>query len=182
MSGQIGNIPDEALAAKARDGDRSAFETLIDRYLPVVYNRLRARLPPEAVEDVTQQVFVAAVRGIERFRGEASFRTWLIAIARHKVADYYRRRQREPETVPFDGQVLGETPNPGSRDDWEEQVLVRVCLRWLPSHYREILLMRFAEGLKFRTIAEILDISLDAAKSRYRRAVAALAEEMRRGT
>jgi RNA polymerase sigma-70 factor (ECF subfamily) len=171
-------LPDEALVAMASGGDRAAFETLVDRYLPVVYNHLRAKLPAGAVEDVTQQVFIGALRGIRRFRGNASFRTWLLSIAQHKVADYYRRQERRPQTVLFDVETYAETANPGSRDAWEDRVLVRVCLRCLPADYQEILLMRFAEGMRFKTIAGTLGISLDAAKSRYRRAVMALAEEM----
>jgi len=173
---------DAALAVMARGGDWDAFEKLFDRYLPVVYDRLRAKLPPEALEDVTQQVFIGALKGIEDFRGEASFRTWLLSIARYKIADYYRKQERRVETVPYDVELHGDADDSGSRDDWEDEVLVRVCLGHLPPHYREVLLMRFAEGLKFKTIARELEISLDAAKSRYRRAVAALAEEMGRET
>lgn len=171
---------DDRLTAMAQDGERAAFERLCDRYLPIVYNRLRAKLPPHAVEDVTQQVFMGAMRGIEGFRGDASFRTWLLSIVRYKVADYYRKQERRVETVPYDVEMHGDANDSGSRDEWEDEVLVRVCLGHLPSHYQEVLLMRFAEGLKFKTIAKELDISLDAAKSRYRRAVAALAEEMER--
>jgi len=177
---------DKKLVSLAQAGDRAAFDTLCDRYLPVVYNRLRAKLPPDAVEDVTQDVFVAATRGIKRFRRNASFHTWICAIARHKVADFYRRRERNPETVLLDAAVHGEGVNEeadgaAARDDWEERRLVRIVLRRLPDHYQEVLLLRFAEGLMFKNVAKELGISLEATKSRYRRAVAALSEEMKRG-
>jgi RNA polymerase sigma-70 factor (ECF subfamily) len=174
MSRQLDSLADEALAKMARAGDRAAFETLCERCLPAVYNRLRALLPPEAVEDVTQEVFIAATRGIRRYRGRALFRTWLAAIARHKVADFYRKRGRQPETNLFDGQE-DSTPEPGG---WEERALVRIALQRLPEHYQEILLLRFAEGMPFDHIACALGVSLEAAKSRYRRAVAAVAQEM----
>ena len=76
MSVPFNTRPDEELAHLARGGDRLAFDVLCDRYLPVVYNRLRALLPPEAVDDVTQEVFVAAVRAIRRYRATAS-RRWV---------------------------------------------------------------------------------------------------------
>jgi RNA polymerase sigma-70 factor (ECF subfamily) len=165
---------DEELAKTAKDGNKDAFDTLCNRYLPCIFNRLRSLLPPEVVEDVTQEVFVAALQGIARFRGQSRFRTWITAIARHKVADYCRRRSRRPEVVPLDV----ETVNPAAPDAWEERALVRVALGRLPEHYQEVLLLRFAEGLPFKQIASLLDLSLEATKSRYRRAVSAMAQEL----
>ena len=178
MSEHPDSLPDETLAQMARAGDKAAFDTLCDRYLPVVYNRLRAKLPPEAVEDVTQQVFIGAMKGIRHYRERSSFRTWILSIARHKIADYYRNRSRQPETAPLDDGSEGEIDGSERRDTWEEQVLVRLTLERIPDHYQEILLLRFAEGMRFQKIARTLDISLEAAKSRYRRAVAAIAKEM----
>jgi RNA polymerase sigma-70 factor (ECF subfamily) len=174
MSEQSDALSDQALVKMTQNGDRVAFEALCDRYLPAVYNRLRALLPPDAVEDVTQEVFLAALRGIRRYRGRSSFRTWLASIARHKVADYYRRRSRQPETVA----LSTERNDPAASDGWEERCIIRLALRRLPDHYQEVLLLRFAEGLPFDQIADTLGISLEAAKSRYRRAVAAIAQDL----
>jgi RNA polymerase sigma-70 factor (ECF subfamily) len=178
MSGRLNSLTDEALAKMARDGDQSAFETLCDRYLPVVYNRLRVKLPPEAVEDVTQQVFIGAMKGIAHYRELSSFRTWILSIARHKVTDYYRQKGRRLETVVLDPAETGEIDSSEARDDWEERILTRIALQRLPDHYQEILVLRFTEGMRFKTIARTLDISLEAAKSRFRRAVTAMAQEI----
>ncbi|MBN1955298.1 MAG: RNA polymerase sigma factor [Anaerolineae bacterium] len=178
MDGQIDTIEDEALARMAKEGDREAFNVLCDRYVGVVYNRLRALLPVQAVDDVTQEVFLAATRGIRRYRAQSSFRTWISAIVRHKVADYYRTAGRQPESSSLDGDG---DPEPVVRDRWEERAIVRLALRRLPVHYQEILLLRFAEGLPFTHVAAALGISLEATKSRYRRAIAAIAKEMEVG-
>jgi RNA polymerase sigma-70 factor (ECF subfamily) len=174
MNTNFNTLPDEELAYLARDGDRLAFEVLCDRYLPVVYNRLRALLPFEAVDDVTQEVFVAAVQAIRRYQAKAAFRTWISAIARHKVVDYYRKRGRQPETVELDPEINDVVEG----SVWHEQLLVRMALQRLPHHYQEVLLLRFAEGLPFPDVADALSISLEAAKSRYRRAIAAMAEAL----
>jgi len=168
------SLSDEALAKLTQDGNRAAFEALCDRHLPRVYNRLRALLPAEAVEDVTQEVFMAALRGIQDYRGNSLFRTWLAAVIRHKVADYYRRRSRQPEVV----SLANDGDDPLAPDTWEERALVQAALRRLPTHYQEVLLLRFAEGKPFDQIAGDLGISLEATKSRYRRAVAAVAQEI----
>lgn len=166
-------ISDEELVRRTQGGDPAAFEILCDRHLPRVYNRLRTLLPLEDVEDVAQEVFIGAMRSIDRFKGQAKFRTWLNAIVRHKVADFYRQRNRQPETVPLEGKGDLQVQMEG----WERRAAVRIVMRRLPSHYQEILLLRFAEGLPFKEIADTLEISLDAAKSRYRRAVAAFGQE-----
>ncbi len=170
------SLSDEALAKMTQDGNRAAFETLCDRHLSSVYNRLRALLPAEAVEDVTQEVFVAVLRGIQDYRGNSLFRTWLAAIIRHKVADFYRQRSRQPEVVPLAGD--GDGDEPVAPDIWEERALVRAALQRLPAHYQEVLLLRFAEGKPFDQIADALGISLEATKSRFRRAVTAVAQEI----
>ncbi len=163
---------DEDLVKQARAGDKEAFNVLCERYLAAIYNRLRMKLPPEEVEDVTQEVFLAATKSIKRFKGDASFYTWLSNIAQYKIADFYRRRGRKPELTELDPEA-----NINSEaSDWKESVAVRLALEQLPHHYQEIILLRFNEGLHFEQIAKTLRISLEAAKSRYRRAVAALAE------
>jgi RNA polymerase sigma factor (sigma-70 family) len=168
-------LSDEALAGRARAGERMAFEVLCDRYLPIVTRRLRMLLPAPAVEDVAQEVFIAVIRSIARYREDALFRTWISGIIRFKVADYYRGEGRQPVTVELEPayQVCGE-----NSEAWREQTAAFVALRQLKVEYQEVVLLRFAEGLPFKEIAGVLGISLEATKSRYRRAIQALAEEM----
>jgi RNA polymerase sigma-70 factor (ECF subfamily) len=174
MNENLHTLSDESLAERAQNGSQAAFEVLCSRALPGVYNRLRALLPPEAVDDVTQEVFIAAIRGIKGYRARSTFRTWINGIARHKVADHYRRQSRQPETVPLEPEMN----SPITHDTWQERAMVRIALRRVPEHYQEILLLRFAEGLPFDEVARTLSVSLEAAKSRFRRAVAAVAREM----
>ncbi len=164
---------DETLVEMTHANDRQAFDTLCQRYLPIVYNRCRALLPPEAAEDVTQEVFIAALRGIQNFQGKSSVHTWFAAIVRNKVADYYRRQQRRPVPTFLDENMLA-TP----AHEWEGPERVQSALNRLSPSYQEIILLRFVEELPFKEIAAALDISLEAAKSRYRRAVTAIAQEL----
>ena len=175
MNKLLDSSPDEQLVRSAQAGERAAFESLFERVLPALYNRLRTQLPPEAVEDVAQEVCIAALNGIKRFRARSSFRTWIIGIARHKVADYYRRRSRHPEMTPLDEDIKDPA---GYHNGWRERARVRIALGRLPDHYQEVLILRFTEGLPFNEVARTLEISLEAAKSRYRRAVAAVAREL----
>lgn len=169
---------DETLVAQVQNGEWEAFEVLYQRYLPRVYNRLRILLPLEDVEDVTQEVFLAVICSLGRFKGDSAFSTWLYAITNHKVSDYYRRTgKREDMERSFDNQEARLL----SRDPWlraEDRALVRQILLRLPERCREVLLLRFAEGLPFKEVAQVMDLSLEATKSLYRRAITAARKEL----
>jgi len=169
---------DETLVDQVQNGKWEAFEVLYQRYLPRIYNRLRALTPLEDVEDLTQEVFLAVVRSLSSFERDSAFSTWLYAIINHKVSDYYRRRgKREDMERSFDNHEARWL----SRDPWprsEDRTLVRQILLRLTERHREVLLLRFAEGLPFKEVAQAMDLSLEATKSLYRRAIAAAHKEL----
>lgn len=173
---------DEELVRAAQAGIPEAFDALYERYLPVVYRRVRVVIPPDDVEDVTQEVFIAAMRSLKGFRGQARFSTWLRTLVNHKVADYYRSRKNpEPnlsqfgEDEPDRLSLLSVLDNTDYLDDC---IVLRRALNDIPPHYREIILLRFAEGLQFDEIAVLQGVSLEATKSLFRRSIAALQEQI----
>jgi RNA polymerase sigma-70 factor (ECF subfamily) len=173
-----GQPADETLVDQVQNGEWGAFDVLYQRYLPRVYNRLRALIPQEDVEDMTQEVFLAVVRSLDSFERDSAFSTWLYALVNHKVSDYYRRRRKH------DGlkhAIDSQEARVLSRDPWpseEDRTLVKQVLVCLPERYQEVLLLRFAEGLSFKEVAQVLDLSLEATKSLYRRAIAAAHQEL----
>ncbi|MCD4687443.1 MAG: RNA polymerase sigma factor [Anaerolineae bacterium] len=171
---------DEYLAERARQGDREAFLTLYDRYLDKVYNRVRSRIPPQHAEDVTQEIFIAVLRSIKRFESRSRFNTWLYTIVSRHIADFYRHRRRHEEehAVSLDtAEFMLSTPA-FEHERGDEGALIQQALQALPDHYREIILMRFADGLTFAEIAEERDQTLEAAKSLYRRAIQSLRDRI----
>jgi len=165
---------DEVLIQKFSDGVKEAFDALYFRHLPSVYKRVRYVVPEGDVEDVTQEIFIAALKSLPSFRGEAKFGTWLRTLTNHKVAEFYRRRTRkqEPLLAPLSdaaAQVTGSTSQ-----SLEERIYLQRALQDLPENYREILLLRFAEDMQFNEIAELTNQNLEATKSLFRRAVSAL--------
>jgi RNA polymerase sigma-70 factor (ECF subfamily) len=91
--GSIGSVTDEELVLLARQGETSAFDQLVVRYQAVVYRAaLTALRVPEDAEDVAQEAFVKAWSTLRRFRGEASFKTWLLTIVWNRAIN--RRRMR----------------------------------------------------------------------------------------
>ncbi len=166
-------IPDEEnVIVAARDGKLDAFTILYEHYFPVVYKRVRYLVPDEDVEDVTQNVFISTIHSIKGFRGASQFGTWLRTITNRQIADYYRKRHGPvtslDERIHSQHGLVAE----------DEVILVRQAFRKLPKKYQEILLLRFAEGLQFDEIAACQGHTLEATKSTFRRAIAALHKQV----
>lgn len=169
---------DELLIQKFKDGNSNAFNELYQRHLPGVYKRVRYMVPEQDVEDTTQEVFIAALRSLPSFRGEAQFGTWLRTLTNHKIAEYYRKsnRKREAPKVPFN--EAREYSDGSTSDQMEEQIALRKALQQIPDQYQEVILLRFIEDLPFSEIAELNGQHLEATKSLFRRAVSALRDQL----
>jgi DNA-directed RNA polymerase specialized sigma24 family protein len=94
--------PDErALVTELLRNDRKAAARFVAAHVDAVYAYVRHRLAPRAdlVDDVVQDVFLAALNSLAAFQGQSSLRAWLLGIARHKIEDVYRQRLRAPEVL-----------------------------------------------------------------------------------
>jgi RNA polymerase sigma-70 factor (ECF subfamily) len=124
-----------------------------ERHFADVYGYVAYRLAPDlhAAQEVTQDVFLAALEGWSSYRGDGHVLSWLRAIARHKVADFFQQRaqrncQAEPDAlVEAAGSPLPETP--------ERVVLLSQAMRSLPPDYVELLEEKYLEGLSVRQMA-----------------------------
>jgi RNA polymerase sigma-70 factor (ECF subfamily) len=174
--------PIPALVKQAQKGDQDAFARLYAHFLPIVHRRVWHLVPTQDVDDVTQEVFIAVVKSLKSFRGEAKFSTWLRTLTNRQIANYYRNRDRKGHDIvdgvdPTDEQHAFMDTDMNMRR-FEDFIALRNALLRLPEHYREILLLRFVERLRFKEISDEIDKSLDATKSLFRRALSALQEEV----
>ncbi len=168
---------DATLAYQAQQGNREAFLTLYNRYLNQVCNRVKTRVPPQDVEDVVQEIFIAAIRSLKGFEQRSQFSTWLYTIVNRQIADYYRKRARtihEGQTVQLDDIENTMSAPQHNREHMDEHLLIARALDALPEHYREVILMRLVDQCAFAEIAERRGQSVDAVKSLYRRAIQAI--------
>ena len=138
--------------------DRKGGARFVAAHIDAVYAYARHRLTPRAdlVDDVVQDVFLAALNGLQTFQGQSSLRAWLIGIARHKIEDIYRQRLRQSET--FDDSV-GE-PSLSEATALDEQIdaararaKAQRVLERLPERYGLILLWRYWEQRSTRHMA-----------------------------
>ncbi len=142
-----GHASDDArLVRDAQAGDADAFGALYARYARVVHGMLLARVPAMEVDDLVQDVFLAAWRRLDDLRDAAAFGGWLTAIARNRATDYQRRAQENVE-LPED---LASRERTGAHS---EAVAVLDTIRRLPDAYRETLVLRLVEGLTGPEIA-----------------------------
>jgi RNA polymerase sigma-70 factor (ECF subfamily) len=161
---------DATLVARAQDGDLDAFAELVRRHESRVRGVLVRLLDDDRdVEEAVQDTFVQAWRHLDRFRGEAQLFTWLYRIATNEA--FMRRRRKRLQTTELDEETVGGAAGPETAtetSDVRDFLLARI--RELPFEYRAPLVLRDVEGLTNQEVADVLDISLAAAKSRIHRA------------
>lgn len=173
--------PDRALINAAAVGERDAFEAIVLRYGPEMLRYAQNMLADAgAAEEVTQDAFVAAWKGLDGFRGEASLRTWLFTLVSHKVIDHRRRRRASPaEDWVFDSVRAAEIYEPethvGNSGFLEE---LGLALAELPERQRAAWLLHEVDGMTHVEIARILTITPSAVRGHLTRARAALSERM----
>jgi len=183
---------DAALVARARGGESAAFGQLVERHQDALFNgicRLVSRR--EDAEDLTQETFVKAYRGIGRFQGRSKFYTWLYSIAMNVVISYRRRkgalRHGNPislhEGADPDGRPI-DTPDPGRRPDVvaehrEVQERIEQGIAHLDDEHRTVVVLRDIQGFDYETIGELLGCPIGTVKSRLHRARLTLREKLK---
>jgi RNA polymerase sigma-70 factor, ECF subfamily len=177
------------LLIEAQAGDLAAFEQFVRVFERRVRGLLSRLLSDERdVEEATQDTFVQAWRNLSRFRGDAAAFTWLYRIAVNEALQ--RARRRRLETQPLEQELLdmldyqqgapGPRPRPPDQvaDEHETQAFLLDRVRRLPIDFRAPLVLRDIEGWSNQEVADILDLSLAATKSRIHRARMRLREEL----
>lgn len=179
-------ITDDELVKRAREGDNEALEELVTRYEVRVYNLVFRMLGNrEDAEDALQDTFMNVIRALSRFEARSSFSTWLYRIAANSALTKLRKRGRKDksesefleEVYSVQQQARGQTLLP----DWssspdrallsgEARRVLDEAIEELPEAYRVVFVLRDIENLSAAEVAEVLELSVPAVKSRLHRA------------
>lgn len=168
----------EELVQEVLRGKRGAATKFYHALSPFVKRYLRGKLPGEnETEEVMQDVFLSALDSLPLYRGEASLKTWILSIARHEVADYYRKRyvrQAVEKTAPLFESMLSDLNSP-EFEMKKNQLRKRFmkAYRRLSKPHRDILSYRFELGMSVKEIAVRMETSPKATESLLFRARAA---------
>jgi RNA polymerase sigma-70 factor (ECF subfamily) len=170
-------LMDPSLLARARGGDRTALEQLLQEIAPLVQRfGLRMCRHQADAEDVLQDTLLAVVHHLGEFEGRSSLASWVFMLARTACARRRRgakNRPHLPEEAAGDRPALGSDPE-AAADQGELRAALEQALQALPEDQREVLLLRDMEGLSAAEAAESVGISVEALKSRLHRARAGL--------
>ena len=165
--------------AQAKKGDADAFAFLVETYETSVY-RLALRMCGNAhdAEEVAQEAFVAAWKGMPAFRGESKFSSWLYQLTTNAAIDFLRREKRHRATTPIEDEV--DLAAPGTPQQAAEAAEVRQALQQaldtLTPEHREIFLLRQMRQLSYEEIGRLLGLEAGTVKSRLSRAKKQLRE------
>ncbi len=173
---------------RLRERDPAAFGQLIETYSPRIYNlALKMIGNPDLAEDILQETFVSAYRGIDRFEGRAHVSTWLYRIAHNAVLMRLRKEKGTPDLQSLEDDLDLDTVSVGEgwQDGPERQLLrselleeMDLALANLSEALRVVFVLRDIDGLSTAETAEVLDLSETAVKSRLHRARLALREQL----
>lgn len=182
---------DRELLVAWSHGDESAGQQLVRRHIGLVYAFFRNKLDGD-VDDIVQRTFLGCVEAVPRFRADASFRTFVIAIARNKLLMELRTRYRTPRAVDavtesvFDLGSTTEPQFPAQIERYREQILLLRALRRLPIDDQIALELFYWEELNSTEIAEVLGSNSATVRTQLRRArikldalIVSLAEDAR---
>ena len=161
------------LIKKAILGDNKAFSQLYSMYRQEIFSFLLGRIRSrEDALDLTADVFIAAYVGIKSFNERSSFRTWLYAVARHKLSDYYNKKGIENERyTEFEDSMGDEFQAEDNIQNIESKMDLEKILEKLKPFDQEILLLHNINGLKFSECAEILNVTEGSARVYHQRAM-----------
>ena len=187
-------VSDEALIEAAKSGDERAFTTLVRRYEDTVYKfSYKVCREKEKAEETLQDTFINVFRKLDSFDGKSRFSTWLYTIVANNCLMKRRRRksdQLQESLEAYDEPPSGQTgkhPTTVAREELtpvdlllqqELQSLLDAAILKLPLDYRLVFVLRDLEGKSTEETASIARISVEATKSRLRRARAFLRNEL----
>jgi RNA polymerase sigma-70 factor, ECF subfamily len=165
---------DRDLVRAARTGDRVAYGELYQRYAPMVHGVLLARVAPDHVDDLLQEVFLKAMTQITHLREDDHFGGWIAAIARNLATDHYRqiREMQSPEDLASN---IATRETPGSQ---AEARIALAAIQSLPDAYRETLALRLVEGMTGPEIANRTGLTPESVRVNLHRGMKLLRERL----
>ena len=185
IAGPAAQSYETKLVEKLRSGDSTAMEELYSVYRGRLYSLILGQVDRDEAlaEDLVQEVFLAALSSLHKFRGDSQLYTWLRSIAFHKINDFYRHQARKPRPQQSSSDLdfallehIGDDAPATSTEMESEEVRqsVHQALADLPQDYQEVLVLKYLKGMPVLAISQIMGRSpksVEGLLSRARKAM-----------
>ena len=183
-SAAVSSELDRELVVAAQGGDAGAFRELYEAYRDRIYSLVVYSIgDPSQTQDVLQTVFFKIFRGLRSFRFQSSLSTWIYRIAHNECQDHHRRRSAPH--VPLEAilgsgdEIDGRPTSDDQHAQQERETIIRQALMQLPFKMREVVVLKYVEGLSYEEMSKALGCAPGTVASRLNRALAALEERLR---
>jgi len=161
---------DLELARSAGRGNHAAFHTLVDRHARSLFRTALSLAPTRSdAEDLVQETFAAAYKGLAAFDGRSSVRTWMTRILIRRAADAWRAGRHARAAVPLESAAPAASRAPGTATVDQRMDLSDVLQQLDPNH-RDVIVLREMQGLSYSEIAQTLGLPQGTVESRIHRA------------
>lgn len=163
------SVPPDQLLAALKAGQPQAVAQWFKTYHRGLFNFVKTKVSSDHdAEEIVQETFINCLKHLTLFRGNSSIKTWMQGIARHEIADYYRKRYAKKAILALPLTDL--IPATAIGDAHEVSEKVRQVIHKMSAHQRELLLLKYIDGKKVEEIAEDLGRSIKAIESELFRA------------
>ena len=162
-------MSDDTLVQRVRNGDQEAYELLVKLHFKSVYHMaFRYMKDHAAADDVVQDSFVKAFRSLHLFRGDSSFKSWIMRIAINTAKNSLRSKGRRPESQ-LDKQIIASHHQGFKRLEREQSLeILRAAIEELPTKQRQTIELRIFEEMTFKEVAVAMDCPFNTAKANFR--------------
>jgi RNA polymerase sigma-70 factor, ECF subfamily len=172
---------DEEIIIDYLNGDRDAFNEIVNRYLKAIYNfTYRFVRDEKTAEDITQETFLKTWKNLKKFKMKKSFKTWIFSIAKNTSIDHLRKR-KDVQISAFDNEEGGNFIEDNLKDVElkpdeifalsQDKKQIEKIISELSIVQKQVIILKYTNEMPLSEIAEIMDIPIDTAKSHHRRAL-----------
>lgn len=162
MSAQ--NLDQDQLLVRLRQGESRVVRAWFKHYAPILTEYVSHKVDdPQDVEEIVQQTFINCLHHLPVFAGKSSIKTWMIGIARHEIADYYRKQyaKKAVQLIPLHEVIIGQPTGDASLVVQK----VRYVLSHMRSDYRELLYLKYIDGQQIKKMAQELGLSFKSVEA-----------------
>jgi RNA polymerase sigma-70 factor (ECF subfamily) len=173
-----GDPGEAALIEACRRGERAALHALYERYRRRVFALLLRICGSDDAEELSQEVFLRAFRGIGKFRGEAQLSTWMYRLAVNAALSHASRSSARRRRLGSDEELAEVPAPPAGEGDPRLRARLEAALAELPAGYRAVLVLHDIEGLQHEEIAQVLGCRVGTSKSQLHKARAQMRRKL----